>query len=79
MNERSNDDYKKYYNTMDVIGSGGFGTVFKGMEKGTNELRAIKIIELDKIKENIMASGEDVEIKFKEYIEILKKEYENML
>ena len=51
---RSNKDYKDYYEIGEGIGSGGFGIVYKGKEKKTNELRAIKVIDLNKIRENPM-------------------------
>ena len=33
MNEKSKQDYKICYDILDAIGSGGYGTVFKGKEK----------------------------------------------
>ena len=33
MAERSKKDYKIYYDILDVIGSGGYGTVFKGKKR----------------------------------------------
>ena len=38
------EDYKKKYSILDIIGIGAFSCVFKGIEKKSNELRAIKII-----------------------------------
>ena len=34
MDERAKKNYKEYYEDLDLIGSGGFGVVFKGKEKG---------------------------------------------
>ena len=63
MIEKSKQDYKKYYDILEPIGSGGYGTVFKGKEKKTNELRAIKVIDLRKIKESLLYNYELKEIK----------------
>ena len=66
--QRSGKDYKKYYNILDMIGNGAFGCVFKGKEIKTNELRAIKVIKLDKIKENIIINeNNDIENKLRIY------------
>ena len=79
MEERLNQDYKKYYKILDGIGSGAFGMVYKGIEIETNELRAIKVIQLDKIKESILAyEDEEPEKKLKECIDGFIKECENM-
>ena len=53
MTERATQDYKIYYNVLEYKGSGGFSTVFKGKEKKTNELRAIKVIDLNKFRDNL--------------------------
>ena len=77
MEERLNQDYKKYYKILDEIGSGAFGIVYKGIEIETNELRAIKVIQLDKIKESMLAyvcKYEELEKKLKEYIDGFIKE-----
>jgi len=50
MKGRTNEDYKKYYKILEEIGFGYYGIVYKGIEKETNELRAIKVISLEKIK-----------------------------
>ena len=63
MDESSKKDYKIYYDILDVIGSGGYGTVFKGKKKNINELRAIKVIDLNKIKESLLFKYELTEIK----------------
>ena len=54
MTERANKNYENYYETIKVIGSGAFGIVYKGKEKGKDELRAIKVIDLQKITENLI-------------------------
>jgi len=55
-NKRINEDYKNYYEILTAIGQGAYGNVYKGKEKGTNELRAIKIMDLNKMRENLLNS-----------------------
>ena len=79
MDERTSHDYRKYYNILEIIDNGASGIVFKGKEIKTNEERAIKVIQLDKIKKNMLIFGnEDIEKKLKEYIDGLINEFENM-
>ncbi len=42
-NNKINDNYKNYYDIISEIGKGQFGKVFKGINKKTGEIRAIKI------------------------------------
>ena len=42
--EAINAQWSEYYDWKEMIGNGGFGCVFKAVNKKTNELRAIKII-----------------------------------
>ena len=42
-----NDHYKNYYEKKDEIGSGGYGTVYKVINKKTKEIRAIKIMKIN--------------------------------
>ena len=49
MEERNNQNYELYYDIIEVIGNGSFGCVYKGREKKTNELRAIKFINIELI------------------------------
>jgi surface protein len=45
---RIKEDYKKYYEIQGKrIGKGSFGEVFKVKDKETNEIKALKIIEID--------------------------------
>ena len=46
-----NDDYTKFYEIIDEIGKGEHGKIFRAKHKESNELRAIKIIEI--YKENM--------------------------
>ena len=54
MTERSKKDYKDYYELKDIIASGGYGIVYKGREKITNEFRAIKVMNIEKIKISLL-------------------------
>ena len=82
MKERSAQDYKIYYDILDGKGSGGFATVFKGKEKKTNELRAIKVIDLNKLRDNLSYEiddeKDDIEEHFKLFLNGIKKEFEIM-
>ena len=82
MTERINKNYNDYYDIIRGIDSGGYGTVYKGREKKKNELRAIKVINLDKIRENLMYEIEekdDIEEKLKSYINGFIEECNNLL
>ena len=50
--DRRNDDYTKYYERGDRIGKGAFGSVFKAKNKNTDELVAIKEVDIDTNNEN---------------------------
>jgi len=63
MIERSKQNYEDYYEIIKVIGIGGYGCVFKGRDKQTKELRAIKVMNIDKIKENLLIKYEREELK----------------
>ena len=81
MDKRAIKDYREYYKILEVKGNGVFGIVYKGREIKTNELRALKVIELDKIKECIFVYGdenEDPDKKLKECIDEYIKENKNM-
>ena len=76
-----NHGYNKTFCDLVGIGSGQYTIVYKGREIKTNELRAIKVIQLDKLKENILSyleEDEDPEKKLKEYIDGYINECENM-
>ena len=80
-NNNSNKDYKDYYEIIEGIGGGSYGTVYKGSEKRRNELRAIKVMNLNKIRENLMYEIEeknDIEEKLKSYINGFIEEYKIM-
>ena len=48
------DDYKKYYEKMNKIGKGQFGKVYKGKNKKTQEIIAIKIMAIDEKDKDFM-------------------------
>jgi len=78
---RQSHDFKKYYDNLEGIGNGAFTIVYKGREIKTKELRAIKVIQLDKLKENILlyeGEDEDLEKKLKKCIEGYKNECKNL-
>ena len=71
--------YTQYYDNLKEIGKGAFSIVYKGREIKTNELRAIKVINLYNVKQSIFANGsEDPEKEFKECIDGYKNECEIM-
>ena len=76
MIERIKDDFEKYYEIDKVpIDFGGFGYVLKGTEKATKELRAIKVIDLQKI-EALLKSQDSQNIE--KVKKDLMSEFENM-
>ena len=79
-NIKKKNDYKFYYDIIDSIGHGSFGSVFKGKEIKTNELRAIKIIDLNKIKESILIENmtEDIDTQLNNHIKGFFQEFKNM-
>ena len=50
MSNRTKANYEEYYDIIEPIDSGAYGHVYKGREKTTKELRAIKVISLFFIK-----------------------------
>ena len=77
MAERIKDNYKNYYEIVyiDPIGFGGFGYVLKGREKKSKELRAIKVIDLTKLKAQLKLQDS---YNFEEEKKNLMNEFENM-
>ena len=72
MTERPRKNYEDYYEIIGGIDSGGYGTVYKGREKGMN---------LKKIKENLIYEIDekyDIKEKLKSYINGFIKEFEIM-
>ena len=79
-NKRINEDYNKYYEILTTIGQGAYGNVYKGKEKETNELRAIKMMDLNRMRENLLNSFDhnEIEEQIQSYINGFINEYENM-
>ena len=80
MNDREKDDYKNYFIVGENIYKGIFSTIFKGIDKTTNESRAIKIIDLNLIKDEILKkrNSSDIDKILKSYIDILIMKFENL-
>ena len=77
---RSSPNYTDYYEIIESIGAGAFGCVYKVKEKVTNNYRAAKVIDFDRISENIlMESGiENLDENLNHCIEDYIKEYKIM-
>ena len=80
MSDRIKKNYKEYYEIIELIDSGEYGYVYKGREKSTKELRAIKVISLEKIQENLLSQYEtnEIEKQLKLCINGFIEEYNNM-
>ena len=51
--ENKDEEFKNKYETLEIIGKGGCGIVYKGKIKTNGELRAIKFINKEEIKNNL--------------------------
>ena len=81
MDERIKQDYTDYYDIIELIGTGTFSSVYKGkLKSNENELRAIKVIDLVKIKENLInKDGKDnIEEKLHSLTDGFIEEFKNM-
>ena len=82
MDKKKKEDFTKYYEIIKLIDSGAFGHVYKGKEKGEkNEYRAVKVINLNKIKDILCCeyeNEEEINNKINICINGYIKEYENM-
>ena len=77
-----NEDFRKYYEIYKgILGEGWLGVVYKAKNKETNEKRAIKVININKLKYNFKkcnlreANDNDIKSLIDDYI----KETENMI
>ena len=52
--EINDDNYEKFYEIESVIGRGQYGKVYKGINKKTKEIRAIKVMEIDEDEDIFM-------------------------
>ena len=64
---RIKDDYQKYYEILEKICRGAYSNIYKVKDKKTNELRAMKIIDID---DN--SNEEDKEYMIKRIIDSIK-------
>jgi len=80
MSDRIKDDYKKYYYIDKVIGSGGYGNVYLGKDKETQELRAIKVMNINEIKNGLKSEymTDEIEDFLKNYIDGFIQEFNIM-
>jgi len=80
MSNRTKKNYKEYYEIVEIIDSGAYGHVYSGREKKTKELRAIKVISLEKIQENLLSQYEanDIEEQLNLCINGFIQEFNNM-
>ena len=73
-------NFRDYYDLGEKIGEGGFGVVYKAKVKGTNEQRAIKLVDKNTIKDNISKQSfrEPTQKELDFYYSCLKNEVKNM-
>jgi serine/threonine protein kinase len=76
-----NPNYKEKYINLKKIGEGGYGVIYKANIKNTNELRALKVINKELLKENITKNfilADEAEEEYKKCINCFMNEIENM-
>ena len=80
MAERIFEVLGKEYDNIKPIGNGAYGFVYKGEIKNKKELRAIKVMDLNKIKSNFINIYEEEEIEehINKCIDGFIEEYKNM-
>ena len=61
------EDYRDKYETKERIGRGIYTEVFKAINKKTKELRAIKIIKLNEIREELKKLKDLIQKKYMKY------------
>jgi calcium-dependent protein kinase len=73
-------DYKNIYTNFVQIGEGSFGKIYKAKNRSTNEYRAIKIIDKEKIKKLLRKqyNKDDIDNEFKSYYKYFLNEIEYM-
>ena len=84
MNNHPNENYQNYYEIITMIGKGSYGTVYKAKEKNTNQLKAIKVIDIYQYKEDLKniynenEITEEMKFKLDKFINNIKIEIKNM-
>ena len=73
-------DFREYYDIIKTLGEGGFGIVYAAKLKNTEELRAIKVINKQKIIDSFISENlrEPDEEEIKIYINSFYNEIDNM-
>ena len=68
---RLREDFRKYYEIEKKVGEARFADVYKGRDRNTNELRAIKIFNKRKVREEYMRNNlnEISDLEMKSYID----------
>ena len=61
-NSRTKEDYKNYYEILTKIGGGGFGDIYEAKDKNTNEKKALKIIDKDRMKSKLMILKNNINV-----------------
>ena len=61
-NSRTKEDYKNYYEILKKIGGGGFGDIYEAKDKNTNEKKALKIIDKDRMKSKLMILKNNINV-----------------
>ena len=61
-NSRTKEDYKNYYEILKRIGGGGFGNIYEAKDKNTNEKKALKIIDKDRMKSKLMILKNNINV-----------------
>ena len=79
-NEKKDEEYKNKYIILNKIARGGYGEVYKAKIKKTGELRAIKFINKENIKENLRNeyNSNDIEQAYNEFQNKLLNEIKYM-
>ena len=80
MENREKEDYKIHYLLGENIHKGIYSTIFKGIDKKSNECRAIKIININLIKDELLkkCNSSDIDKILQSYIDILIMKFKNL-
>ena len=74
------EDYKTYYKKGKLLGEGGFGSIYSGIDKKTKKEKAIKIMDKKRVKEYLRSQGNTspTERDMNSYNNAFRSEAENM-